>query len=322
VLGAFTDQAYNLILLAEDEARMLGRAEVEPEHVLLALSRYGNVESLLAERAISGRDIYGAIVRASGLGPDLVLGPVPRSKATDDALERAVEAAARRGIRAPSSEHVLLGLSQDPSVNALVRELGIHDVERLVDARYPVRRAPLSLEEAKSYALRVGTKRAPPSPGPIPPLFERFTTSARSAVAAGERIAAELMHEYVAPFHLLLGLLRTEGSLAGDVLRRHNLDADQAIRRAQLLGPGRSHQTTGIFTHEARRIVAEDALRYVNLHGHGSIGTGHVLLATLATDGVVTKLLGEERVAGAVATEIVDRLPGDEDSNTGLHDHT
>jgi hypothetical protein len=29
-LGWFTDQAYNAILLAEDEARMLGHARVEP----------------------------------------------------------------------------------------------------------------------------------------------------------------------------------------------------------------------------------------------------------------------------------------------------
>src|ERR1700716_1242569 len=43
VLGAFTDQAHNLILLAEDEARMLGRPVVEPEHLLLALLRHGNV---------------------------------------------------------------------------------------------------------------------------------------------------------------------------------------------------------------------------------------------------------------------------------------
>jgi hypothetical protein len=33
-LGWFTDQAYNAILLAQDEARMLGRASVEPEHLL------------------------------------------------------------------------------------------------------------------------------------------------------------------------------------------------------------------------------------------------------------------------------------------------
>jgi Clp amino terminal domain, pathogenicity island component len=54
MLAAFTDQAYNLILLAEDEARMLGRSEVEPERVLLALTRHGNVRSLFRERESRG----------------------------------------------------------------------------------------------------------------------------------------------------------------------------------------------------------------------------------------------------------------------------
>lgn len=76
MLGVFTDQAYNLILLAEDEARMLGCAEVEPKNLLLALARGGKVESLLAERGITASDIHRAIVRAEGIGPDLVLGRV------------------------------------------------------------------------------------------------------------------------------------------------------------------------------------------------------------------------------------------------------
>lgn len=47
-LGWFTDQAYNAILLADDEARMLSHVSVEPEHLLLATTRFGNVARLLA----------------------------------------------------------------------------------------------------------------------------------------------------------------------------------------------------------------------------------------------------------------------------------
>jgi ATP-dependent Clp protease ATP-binding subunit ClpA len=110
-LGAFTDQAHNLILLAEDEARMLGQPAVEPEHLLLALLRHGNVRRLFAERGVSGSDVYTAIVGASGVGDDLVLGAVPRSPATDAVLERAVDVAAERGVLGPSSEHLLLALA-------------------------------------------------------------------------------------------------------------------------------------------------------------------------------------------------------------------
>ena len=87
MLGAFTDQAHNLILLAGDEARMLGRLVVEPEHLLLALSRRGTVRSLFAERDVTGSDVYASIVGRSGVGDDLVLGALPRSRATDRVLE-------------------------------------------------------------------------------------------------------------------------------------------------------------------------------------------------------------------------------------------
>ena len=165
----------------------------------------------------------------------------------------------------------------------------------------------------KSYALRVGTTRSPPRPGPIPPVFERFTVPALSAIAAGERTAAELEHEYVEPFHLLLGLLRTEGSLGAEVLRRHQIQLEDAVHRAQLRGPRRAHQATGIFSDAARQIVAQDALRHAYQHGEARIGTGHVLLAVVDTNGLVTEILGAGPVSEEIAAEVMRELSGDED---------
>jgi len=51
----FSGDAPDLIRLAEDEARMLGRARVEPVHLLLAFSRRGRVGELLAERGVTAR---------------------------------------------------------------------------------------------------------------------------------------------------------------------------------------------------------------------------------------------------------------------------
>src|SRR5262245_22258894 len=67
-LGWFTDQAYSTILLAADEARMLSHPRVDPEHLLLAAARYGNVESLLAGEGIDAHAIHDAIVQAKGFG--------------------------------------------------------------------------------------------------------------------------------------------------------------------------------------------------------------------------------------------------------------
>lgn len=53
VLGAFTDQAYNLILMANDEARVLRSEAVAPEHLLLgwiATRAYGRCRASSGSR--------------------------------------------------------------------------------------------------------------------------------------------------------------------------------------------------------------------------------------------------------------------------------
>ena len=60
-LGWFTDQACNAIPLAQDEARMLGRSNVGPEHLLLAIARAGNVQRLLAHRSIDAGAIHAEL---------------------------------------------------------------------------------------------------------------------------------------------------------------------------------------------------------------------------------------------------------------------
>jgi Clp amino terminal domain, pathogenicity island component len=87
-LGWFTDQAYNAILLAADEARMLSHPRVDPEHLLLAAARYGSVESLLAGEGIDARAIHDVIAAVKGFGGRLELRP-RRSPASEQALRRA-----------------------------------------------------------------------------------------------------------------------------------------------------------------------------------------------------------------------------------------
>jgi len=300
VLGLFTDQAYNLVLLAEDEARMLGRPAVEPEHVLLALARSGNVQRLLAGRGVTAGQVYGAVA-AAGLGDDLVLGRVPRSASTEDALERAVDEAAARGLLGPSSEHVLLGLWGSASVAAVLRQLGLPDAVGLVDGAYPATHAP------------VGATRAPPMPGPMPPAFERFTSAARRAVQAAERAAVSLRSAYVAPWHFLLGLAEGDGSVAADVLAAHDVTPADLSHRAQIYGASSAVQGTGIFTVEARDVVAQGALEQAYRHGHRWIATTHLLVAALdAADPTMALILGPGPLAERLARDAIAAAAGDE----------
>jgi ATP-dependent Clp protease ATP-binding subunit ClpA len=117
-MSLFGGDSPDVFLLAEDEARMLGRSSVEPEHLLLAFSRRrrGRVSDLLGERGITARDVHAAIVGAVGMGDELVLGRLPRSRATEEVLQRAVVVAAERGDRRPEAVHVLLALADDGRV--------------------------------------------------------------------------------------------------------------------------------------------------------------------------------------------------------------
>jgi hypothetical protein len=325
VLRAFTDQAHNLILLAEDEARMLGRPVVEPEHLLLALLRHGNVRSLFADRGISGSDVYAAIVGASGLGDDLVLGEVPRSRATDAVLERAVDVAAERGVLGPSSEHLLLALaaSENRRVSAILEEVGVRDVVALVDAMPGERRAAVSSERLKQWLLRAGSRSSAPQPGPVPPVFERYTAEAQRAVRAASEVAALLEHHHVEPLHLLLGCLHVPYSLAWRVLDAELAPSEmgtlgEAMERARMYGPSPSYQATGIFTPATRHIVAERALSYAYRHGDPWVSTGHLLLATLdardrASDSIVgSGVMGSGPVLDRLSRTLTRALPGGE----------
>ena len=231
-LGWFTDQAYNAILLAEDEARMLSHAWVDPEHLLLAASRRGRGETLLPGLA---RAIHDAIVRINGFGPKLELQP-RRSHASEEVLRSAIDAAATRGILGPSTEHLLLAFGETELPRRILGEVGIADLQALVDARFPAIRPPLGDVLVRRHAAQLAASgRTPPSPGPIPPIFERFTSQARVAIDAGIEQANRLNDPYVEPVHLLFGILDAKAGVAASVRSRGGWKI-QAVDSLSLVG--------------------------------------------------------------------------------------
>jgi ATP-dependent Clp protease ATP-binding subunit ClpA len=312
-LGWFTDQAYNAILLAQDEARMLGQPRVEPEHLLLAVARIGNVQVLLARAGVSAGAIHAAVVRVGGYGAELMVGPVPRSPAGEAVLRQAVAAAAERGIRDPSTEHLLLGLAGHGGATAVLRELGVVDVIALVDEAYPPTHPAIDPGTLERRARELSARhRTPPSPGPIAPVFERFTTEARRAVEAA--IERARLHEdpYVMPAHLLLGLLSVEEGVVADVRTRHERQFEAATARATEIMADRASRATGIFSVPARRLVAEEVLKIADRLGHRSLGTGHLLLAVVENgDEDTAGILDGLPDAQQIVAEVTRALPGD-----------
>ena len=170
---------------------MLGRSTVEPEHLLLAFSRRWQVRDLLGERGVAARDLHAAIVRSDGEGDELVLGRLPRSRAAEEVLQRAVAVAAQRGERRPDAVHVLLALADDGRVQAILDDLGLHDLPELVNAKHPPRGAPLSDAQVRAELVRASmTEESRPLRAPVP-AFERFTPDARRAVRSRRRVSTE-----------------------------------------------------------------------------------------------------------------------------------
>ncbi len=313
-LGWFTDQAYNAILLADDEARMLSHARVDPEHLLLAAARYGNVERLLAGAGIDARAIHDVIAAIKGFGGKLELRP-RRSPASEQVLRRAVAGAAARGVLGPSTEHLLIALGEQELPARILAELGVQSAQALVDAdqglppiRPPVDHALLERRAAQLAARGM----EPPSPGPIPPVFERFTAQARAAINAGAEYARRAADRWVEPAHLLFGVLNAEAGVAAAVRTRYGWHRPPAQSAEP---PAYAPRATGIFTPEARRIVAEDVLIIAERLDHPALTTGHVLLAILEryaylTIDFINALPGIREITAAVT----GALPGQEDT--------
>jgi ATP-dependent Clp protease ATP-binding subunit ClpA len=311
-LGWFTDQACNAILLADDEARMLSHPRVDPGHLLLAAARYGNVEWLLAGAGIDARAIHDVIAAIKGFGGKLELRP-RRSPAGGQVLRRAVTAAAARGVLGPSTEHLLIALGEHELPARILAELGVQSARPLVDAHYPVTGPPADHAIIQRRAAQLAARGIePPSPGPIPPVFERFTARARAAINAGVEYARRADDRWVEPAHLLFGVLNAEAGVAAAVRTRYGWHRPPAQSAEP---PAYSPRATGIFTPEARRIVAEDVLIIAERLDHKALTTGHVLLAILEryaylTIDFINALPGIREITAAV----IDALPGEEDT--------
>jgi ATP-dependent Clp protease ATP-binding subunit ClpC len=59
----------------------------------------------------------------------------------------------------------------------------------------------------------------------MPNKMERFTQRAQRVLALAQEAAERFQHEIIGPEHLLIGLMREEGGVAGRVLRDLGLDA-------------------------------------------------------------------------------------------------
>jgi ATP-dependent Clp protease ATP-binding subunit ClpA len=111
----FTDQARQVVVLAQEEARMLGHGYIGTEHILLGLLAEG--EGLAAQAlAALGISLDAARVQVAeiiGEGTGQPAGHIPFTPRAKKVLELSLREAQRLGNSYIGTEHILLGLARE-----------------------------------------------------------------------------------------------------------------------------------------------------------------------------------------------------------------
>jgi ATP-dependent Clp protease ATP-binding subunit ClpC len=112
--------------------------------------------------------------------------------------------------------------------------------------------------------------------------MERFTQRARRVLGLAHQEAERMRHNYIGTEHLLLGLIREEGGVAGRVLRELGLDANRVQEVVErLVGPGETIPTKLDLSPGTEQVL-ELAVDEARQMGHHYIGTEHLLLGLVS----------------------------------------
>jgi ATP-dependent Clp protease ATP-binding subunit ClpC len=166
MFGRFTDQARRVVVHAQEEARMLGRARVGSEHILTGLFLAGDSVAVLA---LESEEISLEAVRrqigneAASSGQKPLLGYLPYEREAKMALDLSRREALQLGHHQIGPEHLLLGLirASDSTAAGLLSQLG-------ADPAQVRSQVTLLLNAADQSGPDTGTEHGATRSGPVP----------------------------------------------------------------------------------------------------------------------------------------------------------
>ncbi|MBE4718975.1 ATP-dependent Clp protease ATP-binding subunit [Pseudarthrobacter sp. AB1] len=111
----FTDRARRVVVLAQEEARMLNHGYIGTEHILLGLIHEGEgvAAKSLESLGISLDGVRGQVQEISGPGQQAPSGHIPFTPRAKKVLELALREALQLGHNYIGTEHILLGLIRE-----------------------------------------------------------------------------------------------------------------------------------------------------------------------------------------------------------------
>src|SRR3954451_25362025 len=159
----FTDRARRVVVLAQEEARMLSHNYIGTEHILLGLIHEGEG---IAAKALESLDISLEAVRAQveeviGQGQQAPSGHIPFTPRAKKVLDLSLREALQIGHSYIGPEHILLGLIREGE--GVAAQVLVKFVDAFNRARQQVIQL-LAVCQGKEPASAVGPAEGTPSP--------------------------------------------------------------------------------------------------------------------------------------------------------------
>jgi len=129
----FTDQARRVVVLAQEEARLMRHGHVGTEHLLVALARVDDdvATPMLADHGLTAEKARAEVVAIIGVGNAEPGGQLPFTPAAHDALEATLRESLELGHDRVQPAHLLLGVlrQRDGVARRVLAGAGAHPTE-------------------------------------------------------------------------------------------------------------------------------------------------------------------------------------------------
>jgi ATP-dependent Clp protease ATP-binding subunit ClpC len=145
----FTERARQVVVLAQDEARMLHHGHIGTEHLLLGLLREeeGLAARALAILGVEIEQVRAEVIRSLGRGDQAPIGQMPFTPRAKQTLERSFQEAVALGHNYIGTEHLLLAVARSDGVAArLLADLDAH-AEKLREMVHGLLSGEISVSE-------------------------------------------------------------------------------------------------------------------------------------------------------------------------------
>jgi len=168
----FTDRARRVVVLAQEEARLLDHNYIGTEHILLGLVHEGEgvAAQALTQLGVSLESVRAEVTEIIGRGAEAPTGHIPFTPRAKKVLELSLREALELGHNYIGTEHILLGLLREGE------GIGAQVLVRLGAGRDQVRQVVVQLLAGYAGGM-------PPEQGP--PGQVRLSQRAAAAMVAG-----------------------------------------------------------------------------------------------------------------------------------------